>query len=119
MEIEQKGKNEKNMEKNLTKGFIAILEKGCEAQIPAFMEIKGVLSEDEYEKCFHILKDSGYITFSEGYGYYTSLSGRAYLYGKKAPRKAWLKKHSLGFIAGVVTTSLATVIGTLVNNLIS
>ena len=96
-----------NMEGKLRKGLIAVLEEGCKAQIPEYREIKGLLSEDEYAHCFHILRDSRHIAFSEGYGYYTSLSGREYLYRLKHSVKAWGKDNWFAFSVAIATITVA------------
>ena len=106
------------MEKELKRRLIAVLEEGDKRYISASAERK-IIGNDKNAQCFHDLEAGGYIIFSVGFGYFTSLAGQEYLERLRAPRKAWLKKHYLGFIAGVVTAGLAAVIGTLVNNLIS
>ena len=96
-------------EEKLKKGLIAVLEDGIEAQIPEPIQAKGDLSTDERAKYFHLLRDSGYIIYTEEYGNHTSLSGREYLYRLKHSLWAQIKRNCFPVVVAAATILLAAV----------
>ena len=94
------------MDKELKEGLIAVLEEGIKAQIPDRKEIKGVLTEDEYAKCFNLLWYEDQVILTEGYGFHTSLAGREYLEYLKHRNIVWCRKNWFPVAVAIVAAGV-------------
>ena len=87
------------MDKGLRKSIIRLLEQCTEPQY------YDAYSEDIHT--VHLLQDGGYLTKRDGSIFYTSLTGREYLYRLKHPIRAWYKGSRFLLFVAIITAATA------------
>lgn len=95
------------MERQFKRRLISVLEEGIEGQIDVSKDRKDISGVDEHIKASELLLSAGYLLHVKGYGTFTSLQGRDYLYRLKHRIGAWLKENWFPAIVAAATIFLA------------